>query len=147
LGCYKTEIEAAKFVNFVCVKNDMELKNPELSDEETETFTWPLFPRKVASFLYIVNLLFTLDASYLIFPPSPGRKGRVSHRTTLQPPPSIFHPTIVEYLIFCDQPIQGLSIDKCLLDEDYFMSYESQISDTFFQMFSNRSSFLKSEIV
>jgi hypothetical protein len=51
LGNYKTEIEAAKFVNFVCKKESMEIKNPELSEEETETFTWPLKPRKVA-FLY-----------------------------------------------------------------------------------------------
>ena len=53
LGRFKTEIEAAKCVNFVCKKHDMELKNPELSDEETETFTWPLLPKKVASFLYV----------------------------------------------------------------------------------------------
>ena len=51
LGNFKTEIKAAKFVNFVCKKHDMELKNPELSDEETETFTWPLAARKVAIFL------------------------------------------------------------------------------------------------
>ena len=51
LGCFKTEIEAAKCVNFVCKKESMKIKNPELSDEETETFTWPLPPRKVAIFL------------------------------------------------------------------------------------------------
>jgi hypothetical protein len=53
LGCFETEMEAAKFVNFVCKKESMKLKNPELSDEETETFTWPLPSKKVASFLYI----------------------------------------------------------------------------------------------
>ena len=54
LGYFKTEIEAAKFVNFVCKKESMKIKNPELSDEETETFTWPLLPKKVALFLYLV---------------------------------------------------------------------------------------------
>ena len=34
LGYFKTEIEAAKCVNFVCKKHDMKLKNPKLSDEE-----------------------------------------------------------------------------------------------------------------
>ena len=42
LGNFKTETEAAKFVNYVCKKQSMELKNPELSEEEEETFTWPL---------------------------------------------------------------------------------------------------------
>jgi hypothetical protein len=41
LGCFKTEIEAAKCVNFVCKKHDMELKNPELADEEKEKFSSP----------------------------------------------------------------------------------------------------------
>ena len=50
LGYFKTEIEAAKCVNFVCKKESMKIKNPELSDEETETFTWPLRQKKVASF-------------------------------------------------------------------------------------------------
>ena len=49
LGRFKTEIEAAKCVNFLCKKHNMELKNPELSDEE-ENFTCPL-PSKVAIFL------------------------------------------------------------------------------------------------
>ena len=53
LGYFKTEIEAAKFVNFVCKKESMKIKNPELSDEETETFIWPLLPQKVAIFLWI----------------------------------------------------------------------------------------------
>jgi hypothetical protein len=56
LGYFKTEIEAAKFVNFVCKKESMQIKNPELSDEETETFAWPLSPKKVAIFLYIFIL-------------------------------------------------------------------------------------------
>ena len=51
LGLFKSEIEAAKYVNFVCRKESIEIKNPELSDEEPETFTWPLPPRKVAIFL------------------------------------------------------------------------------------------------
>ena len=51
LGCFKTEIEAAKCVNFVCKKESIKIKNPELSDEETETFTWPLSQRKVAIFV------------------------------------------------------------------------------------------------
>jgi hypothetical protein len=58
LGYFKTDIEAAKFVNFVCKKESMQIKNPELSDEETETFTWPL-PIKVAIFLYI--FIFCVD--------------------------------------------------------------------------------------
>ena len=41
LGCFKTEIEAAKCVNLVCKKHDMELKNPELSDKKEETFSCP----------------------------------------------------------------------------------------------------------
>jgi hypothetical protein len=52
LGYFKTETKAAKFVNFVCKKESKELKNPELSEEEEETFTWPLNPKKVAIFLY-----------------------------------------------------------------------------------------------
>ena len=56
LGYFKTEIEAAKFVNFVCKKESIKIKNPELSDEETEMFTWPLPPKKVAIFLYIFIL-------------------------------------------------------------------------------------------
>jgi hypothetical protein len=51
LGCFKTEIEAAKCVNFVCKKESIKIKNPELSDEETETFTWPLHSKKVTNFL------------------------------------------------------------------------------------------------
>jgi hypothetical protein len=51
LGCFKTEIEAAKRVNFVCKKQSIKIKNPGLSDEETESFTWQLPPRKVAIFL------------------------------------------------------------------------------------------------
>ena len=51
LGSFKTEIEAAKCVNFVCEKHDMKIKNPGLSDEETGTFTWPLPPKKVEIFL------------------------------------------------------------------------------------------------
>ena len=35
LGCFKTEIKAAKFVNFVCKKESIKIKNPEISDEET----------------------------------------------------------------------------------------------------------------
>jgi hypothetical protein len=50
LGYFETEIEAAKFVNFVCKKESMTMKNPELSDEETETFTWPLPPKKRVMF-------------------------------------------------------------------------------------------------
>ena len=50
LGCFKTEIAAAKCVNFVCKKESMKIKNPELSDEEPETFIWPLPSRKVAIF-------------------------------------------------------------------------------------------------
>jgi len=45
LGRFKTEIEAAKCVNFLCKKHNMELKNPELSDEE-ENFTCPLPSKK-----------------------------------------------------------------------------------------------------
>ena len=51
LGCFETDIKAAKFLNFVCKKESMKKKNPELSDEEIETFTWPLPQRKVAIFL------------------------------------------------------------------------------------------------
>jgi hypothetical protein len=50
LGYFTTEIEAAKFVNFVCKKESMKIKNPDLSDDETETFTWPLPSKKVAMF-------------------------------------------------------------------------------------------------
>ena len=64
LGYFKTDIEAAKFVNFVCKKESMQIKNPELSDEETETFTWPLPPRKVAIFLY---LFICIDGLHFIF--------------------------------------------------------------------------------
>jgi hypothetical protein len=57
LGCFKTEIEAAKCVNCVCKKhNCMELKNPELSDEE-ENFTWCLPAKNVAIFLYVFFLV------------------------------------------------------------------------------------------
>ena len=56
LGYFETEIEAAKFVNFVCKKESIKIKNQEISDEETETFTWPLPPKKVAIFLYIFIL-------------------------------------------------------------------------------------------
>ena len=56
LGSFETEIEAAKFVNFVCKKESIKIKNPEISDEETEMFTWPLPPKKVAIFLYIFIL-------------------------------------------------------------------------------------------
>ena len=51
LGNFKTEIEAAKCVNFVCKKHDMKIKNSELSDEE-ENYTWPP-AKKVAIFLYL----------------------------------------------------------------------------------------------
>ena len=53
LGNFKTEIETAKCVNFVCKKESIKIKNPELSDEETETFTWPLPSKTVARFLYV----------------------------------------------------------------------------------------------
>ena len=53
LGCFKTEMEAAKCVNCVCKKHSMELKNPELSDEE-ENFTWSLPTKEVAMFLYLL---------------------------------------------------------------------------------------------
>ena len=43
-------------MNFVCKKESMKIKNPELSDEETETFTWPLLPKKVTSFLPVFFL-------------------------------------------------------------------------------------------
>jgi hypothetical protein len=55
LGYFTTEIEAAKFVNFVCKKESMKIKNPDLSDEETETFTWPT--KKVAMFYATIVLL------------------------------------------------------------------------------------------
>ena len=45
----------------------MEFKNPELSDEETETFTWPLIARKV---IFFYTLLFALDGCTLSFFPS-----------------------------------------------------------------------------
>ena len=61
LGNFKTETEAAKFVNFVCKKESMELKNPELSEEEEETFTWPLNPKKVAIFCLF---LFRISAAF-----------------------------------------------------------------------------------
>jgi hypothetical protein len=64
LGCFKTEIAAAKFVNFVCKKESMKIKNPELSDEDTETFTWPLPSKKVAIFLYI---FFSIDDFSTLF--------------------------------------------------------------------------------
>jgi hypothetical protein len=62
LGCFKTEMEAAKFVNFVCKKESMKIKNPELSDEETKTFTWP--PQKVTIFVY--NFIH-IDGLHFIF--------------------------------------------------------------------------------
>jgi hypothetical protein len=65
LGYFNTEIEAAKFVNFVCKKESMKIRNPQLSEEETETFTWPSRRRKVAIFLY--TFLFALMASTLVF--------------------------------------------------------------------------------
>jgi hypothetical protein len=52
LGYFETERKAAKFVNFVCKQESMEIKNPELSDEKKEKFTWPR-KKKVASFVYI----------------------------------------------------------------------------------------------
>ena len=52
MGNFKTETKAAKFVNFVCKKEAIKLKNPELLEEEDETFTWPLNQKKVAIFLY-----------------------------------------------------------------------------------------------
>jgi hypothetical protein len=58
LGYFETEIEAAKYVNFVCKKQSMETKNPELSDEETEEFTWPLPSKKVSIFCITMLLLF-----------------------------------------------------------------------------------------
>ena len=66
LGCFKTEIEAAKFVNFVCKKESMKIKNPELSDEETETFTWPLPPKKVAIVLYNFTCIDGLHFSFFV---------------------------------------------------------------------------------
>ena len=66
LGCFKTEIEAAKCVNFVCKKESIKIKNPELSDEETETFTWPLPSKTVARFLYV---FVGIDGLHFIFPP------------------------------------------------------------------------------
>ena len=65
LGCFKTKIEAAKCVNFVCKKHDMKIKNPQLSDEETGTFNWPLPSKKVAIFYtFLLALIVTL---YLFF--------------------------------------------------------------------------------
>ena len=65
MGCFKTEIEAAKCVNFVCTKHDMKIKNPGLSDEETDTFNWPLTSKKVA--IFYTFLLALIIALYLFF--------------------------------------------------------------------------------
>ena len=67
LGYFKSEIKAAKFVNFVCKKESMKIKNPELSDEETEMFTWPLTPKKVAKFFIhdYLHSWFTLNLFFI----------------------------------------------------------------------------------
>jgi hypothetical protein len=41
LGYFKTEIETSKCVNLICKKEAMKIKNPKISDKETETSSKP----------------------------------------------------------------------------------------------------------